>query len=120
MEAPAGATDSADRFIDTDQKDPRPTEVLFRSRPRPTTWQAHQLTVRMDLWCPGSINVLRYVWTDEKSRLGRKGTTPRVAALALLPFLTSPSRSTASRFGSSDIGSASCGRSKTSSITSRD
>jgi hypothetical protein len=72
-----------DRFIDTELANPRPTEVLFRARPRITVFHGHELAVRLDLWCPGSLNIVRCIWTDQKSRLGRRGTTPRVAALAI-------------------------------------
>lgn len=71
------------RFIDTDLANPTPTDVLFGARPRITVYHGHELAVRLNLWCPGKINTLRYIWTDQKSRLGRRGTTPRVAALAI-------------------------------------
>lgn len=44
-------------------------------------WYGHELAVRMDLWVPGPPHVLRVLWTDEKSRLDRRGTTARVAGL---------------------------------------
>ena len=70
-----------ERFIETDQRDPIPTVALFQRRPRATPFYGHEMAVRMDLWCPGKTNILRVLWTDQRSRLGTKGTTSRVAAL---------------------------------------
>lgn len=70
-----------DYFMRTDQSAPRMTAILFRARPRLTIWYGHELAVRMDLWVPGPPHVLRVLWTDEKSRLDRRGTTARVAGL---------------------------------------
>lgn len=70
-----------DHFMRTDQADRKETAILFRTRPRSTFWHGHELALRMDLWLPGPPGVLRAVWTDEKSRLDRKGTTLRVAGL---------------------------------------
>lgn len=70
-----------DYFMRTDRPAPGKTAILFRARPRLTIWQAHELAVRMDLWAAGPPHVLRVLWTDEKSRLDRRGTTMRVAGL---------------------------------------
>lgn len=81
-----------DRFIETDLATPRRPRCPFRARPRITVYHGHELAVRLDLWCPGSLNIVRCIWTDHKSRLGRRGTTPRVAALAIhaAPLVAGP------------------------------
>jgi hypothetical protein len=69
-----------ERFIDNDQQAPEAQVALFRTRPRISHFGRHELAVRLDLWLPQRAT-LRQIWTDERSRLDRKGSTLRVAAI---------------------------------------
>lgn len=69
-----------ERFLYTDQQDPVAQVALFRTRPRVSAFGRHELAVRLDLWLPERAT-LRQIWTDERSRLDRKGSTLRVAAI---------------------------------------
>jgi hypothetical protein len=69
-----------ERFIANDQQDPESQVALFRTRPRISAFGRHELAVRLDLWLPQRAT-LRQIWTDERSRLDRRGSTLRIAAI---------------------------------------